>query len=74
VRATPRLLSSRSITLLPRAFQKLSQPVPLSNLVVDENRSCAHPAHPKIPGRSSSLSGVLKGVSVGRRTKHGVLL
>src|SRR5271163_1702011 len=60
----PRVLSCRSSTALSIAFQKLGQPVPLSNLVVDENRSSPQPAHPKIPGRCSSLSGLLKGVSV----------
>jgi hypothetical protein len=54
-----------------RPAEHLGQQVPLLNLVVDENRACAHRAHPKIPGRCSSLSGVLKGVSMGavrRRT------
>ena len=43
---------------------KLGQPVPLSNLVVDENKSCAQPAQVKVPERCSSLSGLLKGLSV----------
>ncbi len=33
----PSVLSWRSVTALSKAFQKLGQPVPLSNLVVDEN-------------------------------------
>src|ERR1700689_1192402 len=60
----PMVSSFGSSTALFSAFQKLGQPVPLSNLVVDENRSCAQPAHVKVPGRCSSLSGLLKGVSV----------
>ena len=59
VRVMPSELSDRSSTAFGRAFQKLGQPVPLSNLVVDENRSCPQPAQPNTPERCSSLSGLL---------------
>ena len=64
MRVIPRVLSLRSSTALSIAFQKLGQPVPLSNLVLDENRSSAQPTHPKMPARCSSFSGLLNGLSV----------
>ncbi len=55
------LLSSTASSI---ACQKLGHPVPLSNLVVEENRSRAHPAQVKMPASCSSSSGLLKGCSV----------
>jgi hypothetical protein len=60
------------MTALSMGFQKLGQPVPLSNLVVDEKRSRAQPAQANTPARCSSLSGLVNGVSVPalRRTSY----
>ena len=44
--------------------QKLGQPVPLSNFVVDENRSRSQPAQVKLPRRCSVSSGLVNGRSV----------
>ena len=44
--------------------QKLGQPVPLSNLVVEENRSRSQPAQVKMPRRPSCNNGLVKGLSV----------
>jgi len=38
--------------------QKLGQPVPLSNLVVEENRSRSQPAQTNVPRRSSCRSSL----------------
>src|SRR5262249_11136921 len=54
--------------LVPTAFssgcQKLGQPVRLSNLVADENRSRLQPAQAKLPERFSFRSGLVYGRSV----------
>src|SRR5262249_1762155 len=39
-------------------------PVPLSNLVVEENRSRSHPAQANVPRLFSCRSGLVKGCSV----------
>jgi hypothetical protein len=44
--------------------QKLGQPVPLSNFVVEEKSSSSHPAQAKTPRRSSCSNGLVKGRSV----------
>jgi hypothetical protein len=44
--------------------QKLGHPVPLSNFVVEENRSRSHPAQGNVPARSSCSSGLENGRSV----------
>src|ERR1700742_3203013 len=44
--------------------QKLGQPVPLSNLVSDENRPWSQPAQAKTPARCSLRSGLVNGRSV----------
>ena len=62
------------MTALSIAFQKLGHPVPLSNLVVDENKSSAQPAQPKTPVRCSSFSGLVNGTLGARIPKHVVLL
>src|ERR1700722_4294295 len=49
VRVMVKLVSGRSKTALSRAFQKLGKPVPLSNLVSDEERGCPQPAQLKTP-------------------------
>jgi hypothetical protein len=59
-----RVVSVSSTTALFIACQKLGQPVPLSNLVVDEKRGRSQPAQLKTPARFSLLSGLVKGVSV----------
>src|SRR5262249_11912503 len=60
----PKEVSSVVPTALGSGAQKLGQPVPLSNLVVDEKRSSWQPAQPKIPARASCSSTLLKGGSV----------
>src|SRR6476646_7940778 len=59
-------------TALFSGAQKLGQPVPLSNLVVDENTSSAQPAQAYVPRRVSWSSGLLNGGSVAscRRTAY----
>ena len=47
-----------------KGSQKLGHPVPLSNLVEDENKGAAQPAQRKIPSRFSSLKTLEKGGSV----------
>ena len=47
-----------SSTAIGRGCQKLGQPVPLSNLTLELNRSSAHPAQANLPVRCSSLSGL----------------
>src|SRR5215469_11157986 len=47
--------------------QKLGQPVPLSNLVLEENNGKPHPAQRYVPGRYSLFSGLVQGRSVSRR-------
>ena len=51
-------------TALSSGAQKLGQPVPLSNLVSEENRARSQPAQPKVPSRCSSSSGLVNGRSV----------
>src|SRR5262245_38327855 len=59
-------------TALSSGAQKLGQPVPLSNFVVDEKRSSPHPAHANVPRRFSCRSSLVKGGSVAscRRTSY----
>jgi hypothetical protein len=45
-------------------FQKLGQPVPLSNLVSEENSARSQPAQENTPFLCSLLSGLVKGASV----------
>ena len=52
----PKVESVSSPTALCSGAQKLGQPVPLSNLVVDENTGKAQPAQAKAPLRWSSRS------------------
>jgi hypothetical protein len=40
----------RVATALSSGFQKLGQPVPLSNLVVEANKGKEQPAQEKMPG------------------------
>ena len=47
-----------------RGAQKLGQPVPLSNFVVEENKSRSQPAQAKLPVRFSCSSGLVNGISV----------
>ena len=57
--------SSCSLTApLSTGAQKLGQPVPESNLVLDENSEAPQQTHLKRPGRFSRLSGLEKGRSV----------
>ena len=49
---------------LSSGAQKLGQPVPLSNLVVEENRSRSQPAQTNVPRRSSCRSALVNGRSV----------
>ena len=51
-------------TACSNGAQKLGQPVPLSNLVVEENSSSPQPAQVKVPLRCSLSKGLLKGASV----------
>src|SRR5262245_35716077 len=61
-------MKSEVSSVVPTAFssgaQKLGQPVPLSNFVVEENRSRSHPAQAKLPRRSSCSSALVNGRSV----------
>ncbi len=43
---------------LPIGAQKLGQPVPLSNLVAEENSSLSQPTQVKVPRPCSSFSGL----------------
>src|ERR1700722_6590941 len=60
----PNELSRVSPTARSSGAQKLGQPVRLSNLVVEENKSSSQPAQAKVPERSSCSKGLLKGDSV----------
>src|SRR5262245_9593502 len=55
-------------SVVPTAFssgaQKLGQPVPLSNFVVEEKRSRSQPAQAKLPRRSSCSRGLVNARSV----------
>ena len=51
-------------TAFSSGFQKLGQPVPLSNLVFDENSGRSQPAQAKVPSRFSLSSGLVYGRSV----------
>ena len=51
-------------TALSSGAQKLGQPVPLSNLVVDEKSVEAQPAQANVPRRFSCRSGLVNGRSV----------
>ncbi len=53
--------------------QKLGQPVPLSNLVLDENASWAQPAQANRPSRCSFRSGLVNGDFRPRLPQNGVL-
>src|ERR1700730_11068114 len=64
VRVMKRLLSVVVATASSSGFQKLGQPVPLSNLVSDENNGCPHAAHLNVPSRFSEWSGLEPGDSV----------
>jgi len=63
-------------SVVPTAFssgaQKLGQPVPLSNFVVEEKRSRSQPAQAKLPRRSSCSSGLVnaRSVALSRRTAY----
>ena len=61
-------------TALVSGAQKLGQPVPLSNLVVDENRSRSQPAQAKMPARCSFSSGLVNGRSVALLAQHRILV
>src|ERR1700722_6663220 len=60
----PKELPRVVLTALSNGAQKLGQPVPLSNLVVEANRSRSHPAQVNVPRRASCNSGLVKGRSV----------
>ena len=60
----PEELSSSVPIAFSSGAQKLGQPVPLSNLVVEEKRSRSQPAQTKLPRRCSSRSALVKGRSV----------
>ncbi len=60
----PKVVSRSSPTASCSGAQKLGQPVPLSNLVEEENSGSAQPAQVKVPRRCSLLSGLLNGRSV----------
>src|SRR5262245_26447081 len=67
--------SDRSLvspTALSSGFQKLGQPVPLSNFVDEEKLSRPQPAQAKLPLRFSFRSGLVNGRSVAsfRRTAN----
>src|SRR5215471_14027405 len=64
VRSMPSEVSSVVPTALSSGAQKLGQPVPLSNFVVDEKRSSAQPAHANTPALDSCSSGLENGGSV----------
>src|SRR5471030_1412702 len=67
VRSMPKVLSVVAPTAWSSGFQKLGQPVWLSNLVLDENSGSAQPAQANLPARCSSLSGLVNGRSVPSR-------
>ena len=54
----PSELSASVATALSSGFQKLGQPVRLSNFVSDENSASLHPAQAKVPARFSLSSGL----------------
>src|SRR5471030_1302383 len=59
--------NERSVTVLiafGKGWKKLGQPVPLSNLVSDENSGRSQPAQAKVPLRFSLLSGLVPARSV----------
>src|SRR3954469_22894316 len=60
----PKVRSLVSPTALSSGFQKLGQPVPLSNLVSEENSGRSQPAQAKVPLRCSLSSGLVQGRSV----------
>ena len=67
VRTISQLRSTLVATACSRGRQKLGQPVPLSNFVLEANSSRPHPAHLKTPSRCSRFKGLVKGCSVACR-------
>ena len=57
----PNDLSSVVPMALSSGAQKLGQPVPLSNFVLDENAGRSQPAQAKVPARVSCSSALVKG-------------
>ena len=72
VRTISQLRSTPVATACSIGRQKLGQPVPLSNFVVDANSSRPQPAHLKTPSRCSRFKGLVNGRSVAcrRRTRN----
>ena len=64
MRVMPNEWSSASSTASASGVQKLGQPVPLSNLVFEENSGRSQPAQAKMPARCSLSSGLVHGSSV----------
>src|SRR3954447_7844905 len=64
VRSMPKVRSLVSPTAFSSGCQKLGQPVPLSNLVSEENSGRSQPAQAKMPLRCSFNSGLDPGRSV----------
>ena len=64
VRVMPKVWSVGFINRVGSGAQKLGQPVPLSNLVFDENSGRSQPAQAKVPARCSFSSGLVNGRSV----------
>src|SRR3954447_14305864 len=60
----PKVRSLVSPTAFSSGCQKLGQPVPLSNLVSEENSGRSQPAQENVPLRFSWLSGLDPGYSV----------
>src|SRR6476469_4106672 len=57
-------LSTEVPIAVGRGWQKLGQPVPLSNFVSEENSGRSHPAQANVPLRFSALSGLVPARSV----------
>src|SRR6476469_1166177 len=57
-------LSTEVPIAVGRGWQKLGQPVPLSNFVSEENTGRSHPAQANVPLRFSALSGLVPARSV----------
>ena len=66
----PKERSCRSPTALSSGCQKLGQPVPLSNLVLEENSGNAQAAHVKTPARFSLFKGLVNGRCRGVATRY----
>jgi hypothetical protein len=73
MRRKPKRVSSVVPTALSRGRQKLGHPVPLSNLVSEENSGRPHPAKANTPARFLAIQRAAVGPFGSMLPKHGIL-